>query len=133
MYDVQYNKNIGGDLVPEFQNLIQNLITELKRGSLTLAVLGSLHDSYYGYSLLQKLQENKIEIEGNTLYPLLRRLENQELLDSAWDTAESRPRKYYRISEKGAIVYKELMLEWKKIQNSVDNICREVEENERSN
>lgn len=111
----------------------QNLITELKRGSLTLAVLGSLHESYYGYSLLQSLQENGIEIEANTLYPLLRRLDTQGLLDSTWDTTQSRPRKYYNLSEKGFRVYKELMIEWQKIQISVENICREVEHNERTN
>jgi predicted transcriptional regulator len=77
---------------------LQSLITELKRGSLTLAVLGSLKQPYYGYALLQTLQSQNIEIEANTLYPLLRRLESQGLLISDWDTSESRPRKYYTVS-----------------------------------
>jgi DNA-binding PadR family transcriptional regulator len=102
---------------------IQSFITELRRGSLTLAVLGCLKEPHYGYALLQTLQEHSIDIEANTLYPLLRRLEGQDLLVSQWDTSESRPRKYYVISDRGQTVQKELWTEWKKMQNSIDFIC----------
>lgn len=102
---------------------IQNFITELRRGSLTLAVLGCLKQSYYGYALLQTMQGEHIDIEANTLYPLLRRLESQGLLVSDWDTSESRPRKYYSINEKGETVYKELLKEWKRMQRSIESIC----------
>jgi len=101
----------------------QSFITELRRGSLTLAVLGCLKQSHYGYALLQTMQEKNIAIEANTLYPLLRRLESQGLLVSDWDTSESRPRKYYIISEKGKMVYRELIVEWKKMQHSIETIC----------
>jgi len=102
---------------------IQNFITELRRGSLTLAVLGCLKRPHYGYALLETMQEKQIDIEANTLYPLLRRLESQGLLVSNWNTSESRPRKYYTISEKGELVYKELIAEWKKLQNNIESIC----------
>lgn len=108
----------------------QNLITELRRGSLTLAVFGCLDKPYYGYALLQLLQEKGIDIEANTLYPLLRRLESHGLLTSDWDTGENRPRKYYSTSEKGKAVYRQLMTEWDKIQNSINNICGKGEHNE---
>lgn len=101
---------------------MQSYITELRRGSLVLAVLGSLRQSYYGYSLLQALQERGMDIEANTLYPLLRRLESQGLLDSKWDTTESRPRKYYSINEKGKQVLTALLSEWDKMQASMDLI-----------
>lgn len=104
---------------------MQNFITELRRGSLTLAVLGCLKQPHYGYALLQTMQEKQIDVEANTLYPLLRRLENQGLLVSDWDTSESRPRKYYTVNEKGEMVYKELMTEWKKLQSSIESICGE--------
>ncbi|WP_072772990.1 PadR family transcriptional regulator [Desulfitobacterium chlororespirans] len=104
---------------------MQNFITELRRGSLTLAVLGCLKQPHYGYALLQTMQEKQIDVEANTLYPLLRRLENQGLLVSDWDTGESRPRKYYTVNEKGEMVYKALMTEWKKLQNSIESICGE--------
>lgn len=101
---------------------LQSFITELRRGSLTLAVLGCLKQPHYGYALLQTMQERGMDIEANTLYPLLRRLESQGLLASDWDTSESRPRKYYTLSEKGGLIYQELLIEWKKMQSSMETI-----------
>ena len=107
--------------MPEFEPM-QNLLTELRRGSLTLAVLGSLREPRYGYALLQTLTEKGIEIEANTLYPLLRRLESQELLTSDWDTSESRPRKYYTVSKLGRDTYELLLTEWGNMQRSIATI-----------
>lgn len=115
------------------KEMLQSFITELRRGSLTLAVLGCLRQSHYGYELLQIMQKKNIEIEANTLYPLLRRLERQELLTSDWDTSESRPRKYYILSEKGTVTYQELLLEWEKMKNNIDTICGEDESDESTN
>ncbi len=91
---------------------LTNLITELKRGNLTLCVLSQLHEPQYGYSLLQHLSENRIELEANTLYPMLRRLESQGILASTWDTSESRPRKFYQLSAYGSELYAELKTAW---------------------
>ncbi|NLW51846.1 MAG: PadR family transcriptional regulator [Tissierellia bacterium] len=88
----------------DIENLVQGFVTELRRGTLTFAVLSCLDEPLYGYGLLEVLNEHNIDIEGNTLYPLLRRLEKQGLLESIWDTSESRPRKYYKINEDGLIV-----------------------------
>lgn len=107
--------------MPE-KDLVQSYITEMKRGSLVLAVLGSLKEPYYGYALLQEMQEKGIEIEANTLYPLLRRLEKQGLLTSDWDTTESRPRKYYTVSQEGVKISRELLKEWKRMQESIEQI-----------
>jgi len=108
--------------MPENETL-QSFITELRRGTLTLAVLGALRKPRYGYALLQTMQQENIDIEANTLYPLLRRLESQGLLSSDWDTSESRPRKYYTVSARGAEVLKELLVEWDKMQQSISSIC----------
>ena len=104
------------------KDIVQNYMTELKRGNLVLSVLGSLDTPHYGYALLQTLQERGMEIEANTLYPLLRRLEKQELLESDWDTTKSRPRKYYTISKKGQMVKDKLFEAWKEMQKSLMDI-----------
>ena len=108
--------------MPE-NELMQGLLSELRRGTLTLAVLGSLRTKRYGYALLQTMQEQGLDIEANTLYPLLRRLESQGLLVSDWDTSESRPRKYYTVSAQGAAVYRELLREWERMQHSIASVC----------
>lgn len=96
--------------------LLNSLMTELRRGTLTLAVLSQLRTPQYGYSLVQLLEDSGINIDQSTLYPLLRRLEKQELVTSSWETSESRPRKYYVLSEYGLDVFLQLKREW--INNS---------------
>lgn len=96
-------------------SLLDTFMTELRRGTLTLAVLSQLRTPQYGYSLVQQLENAGVAIEQSTLYPLLRRLEKQELVTSSWDTTENRPRKFYVLSDYGIEVYKQLKDEWKKM------------------
>ena len=102
--------------------LISSLTVELKRGTMVLLVLSQLHELEYGYSLVQKLEEKKVPIEAGTLYPLLRRLEKQKLLISEWDTSESRPRKFYKLSKVGEEVYIILKQEWKTISSLLEDL-----------
>jgi len=110
--------------------LLNSLITELRRGTLTLAVLSQLRTPQYGYSLVQLLEDSGIPIDQSTLYPLLRRLEKQELVSSSWDTAESRPRKYYVLSEYGLEIYLQLKEEWMKNSNELYSLLKGDDDNE---
>ena len=105
--------------------LLSNILSEMRRGTLTLAVLSQLKQPCYGYSLLQQLEQKSTSIEPGTLYPLLRRLEAQGLLESRWDTAESRPRKYYMLSELGLQSYENLKVEWQRICQEMDGLLKE--------
>lgn len=107
--------------------LLENLSQELKRGTLVFSVLLSTKEPSYGYSLVTKLQDCGIDIEQNTLYPLLRRLEKQGLLVSSWDTTESRPRKYYEISELGMEITNVLKLEWKRTNKVIEEMMEKGE------
>lgn len=60
--------------------IVSGLILEFRRGTLIIVVLAQLNKPMYGYSLVKELEGKGISIEGNTLYPLLRRLESQGLL-----------------------------------------------------
>jgi DNA-binding PadR family transcriptional regulator len=104
------------------EEILQNLIVDMRRGTLVLAALSALDQPKYGYSLLQDIEGKGIRIEANTLYPLLRRLETQGLLESQWDTAESRPRKYYSLSGRGRSVYMRLKEEWRRMAQEMENI-----------
>ncbi len=109
----------------EINDLIDNYIVELKRGTLTLGVLSQLQKPQYGYSLLQELEKKNAPIEAGTLYPLLRRLEKQGVLFSEWDTQESRPRKYYSLSSIGIQVYQRLQQEWQQVVNQMNQLLVE--------
>jgi DNA-binding PadR family transcriptional regulator len=103
-------------------SLIQSQFQEIRRGSVVIAVLALLQSPDYGYALLEHLAANGIEVEANTLYPLLRRLEKQGLLIAEWTTDEARPRKYYRTSPAGSDAYRQLMTEWSRITTSLDHL-----------
>lgn len=74
---------------------------------------------------MQKLEKKNAPIEAGTLYPLLRRLEKQKILISKWDTSESRPRKFYTLSEEGKVVYQQLKTEWSAISNLMAELLKE--------
>ncbi|MBM7608959.1 DNA-binding PadR family transcriptional regulator [Lysinibacillus composti] len=105
-------------------SLLDSYKTELRRGTLVLAVLSQLHTPQYGYSLVQLLETAGVAIEQSTLYPLLRRLEKQELVTSNWDTTESRPRKYYVLSDYGSEVYEQLKEEWKRMTLELNSLLK---------
>jgi DNA-binding PadR family transcriptional regulator len=95
--------------------LLQNANLELRRGVIVLAVLSQLSEEQYGYSLLKLLSDQGMDLDQGTLYPLLRRLESQGLLQSAWRLEEARPRRYYTISAEGQKILPQLKQEWSKI------------------
>lgn len=109
-------------MMSETEELLNSIVMEMRRGVVILGVLSQLSESEYGYSLVQTLEQENFPVEPGTLYPLLRRLEKQGLLDSSWDTSENRPRKYYKLSDKGKEVNKKLILEWKKISESITDL-----------
>lgn len=111
----------------EVNELLDKLNQELKRGTLTIAVLSQLEEPQYGYSLVSRLEEQDFPVEPGTLYPLLRRLEKQGLLESKWDTNESRPRKYYLLSETGKEVFEKLVIEWSSMVNSMEKLLKSSE------
>jgi len=98
--------------MPESENHLDNLRLELRRGIVVLAVLSQMDTARYGYSLIQQLAAQGLEVEEGTLYPLLRRLEKQGLLESEWEVGEARPRKYYKISSQGRAVLATLTADW---------------------
>jgi DNA-binding PadR family transcriptional regulator len=91
---------------------IDNLILEMRRGVIVLAVLNQCQQEQYGYSLMKSLAEKGLEIDQGTLYPLLRRLETQALLSSSWRIEDARPRRYYKISPQGEVLLPKLTQEW---------------------
>ena len=101
------------------------LETEMNRGFIQVLVLACLENKMYGYQMLRHFQELGYQIEENTLYPLLRRLEKNKLIQSQWDVSQDRPRKFYMISEKGKKV-REKLLDIRQKQNKVIDKLVEV-------
>ena len=88
-----------------------------------LAVLSQLDEEQYGYSLKQSLATKGMDINEGTLYPLLRRLEAQNLLESDWQVIDdARPRRYYKMSQEGETIYANLTQEWSDLVDVMNNL-----------
>ena len=106
--------------------IYEKLRLELRRGALVLAVLASLTDEHYGYSLRKQLNEKDIEIDEGTLYPLIRRLEKQGLLESEWREESKRKKRFYRLSALGQTTLTRLLKEWQQMNNSITTLVEGV-------
>ena len=74
-------------------------------------------------SVLRKaLADHGMEIEESTLYPLLRRLESQGLLESEWREEDKRNKRFYRLSKDGKDILKQLLEEWQSMNSSLKRI-----------
>jgi len=104
------------------ETLEASLAMEMRRGTIVLCVLSLLDKPAYGYNLVSELEKKGVSVDTNTLYPLLRRLSSQGLLQSEWDLTGSKPRKYYVITEKGLAVRKTVSDEWQNLVRAVGEI-----------
>jgi len=101
-------------------------LQELRRGTAVMASLAALREPGYGYALLQTLGDAGIQVDANTLYPLLRRLEEQGLLTAEWDTTASRPRKIYRTSDDGCEVLAAMLADLDALRASLHRLSEET-------
>lgn len=97
--------------------------TQLKKGVLEMCVLSLLRKrDHYAYEIVQTLSET-IEISEGTIYPLMRRLLKEKLVDSYLVQSESGPpRKYYRLEEEGHMVLANMVMEWIGFSKEVNNL-----------
>src|SRR5579863_292789 len=108
------------------QSVFENLRLELRRGCLTLAVLAQLRREQYGYTLRTALNDQGLDIDEGTLYPLLRRLESQGLLTSVWREENKRKKRFYHLSSQGESILKQLLDELQRMNASLERIFQEA-------
>lgn len=104
---------------------------QLKKGVLELCVLAVLDKKdCYGYELVNEISKN-IEISDGTVYPILRRL-NQEGYFTTYlqESQEGPPRKYYKLTELGKSTKEELINQWEGLVKGVNNILEGADLNE---
>lgn len=104
--------------------IFDSLRLELRRGCLIVAVLAQLRVEHYGYTLRKALADQGLAIEESTLYPLLRRLETQQLLTSQWREEDKRNKRFYKLSPQGETILAQLLAEWNSINDSVNTILQ---------
>jgi PadR family transcriptional regulator PadR len=115
-------KTQGGQTV---DNELGSIETEMKRGFLQLLVLALLETETYGYAMVRAFDDLSYEVEENTLYPLLRRLEKKGLIRGKWELSGERPRKFYAVTEAGRGMRKGLLAIWKKQNEIIEHLAEE--------
>ena len=107
--------------------LHEKFTQEIRRGALVLATLSQLKEARYGYALIDQLAKQGLDIEQGTLYPLMRRLEEQGLLQSEWNVEGSHPRRYYVISPVGRELLQVLIDDWQQLNLVMEGLLSENE------
>ena len=109
-----------------YRETMENKITQLRKGILELAILGSLSQGRrYGYSLVRSISGREdVELTEGTIYPILNRLSKEGLLRSEWvESSQGPPRKYYTLTPSGEETYRVLDGEFRKLAEMVANAC----------
>ena len=103
---------------------------QLKRGLLDVCVLAAIkNEDSYGYKIIKDMKPY-IELTESTLYTILKRLENADMLTVRTAEHGGRLRKYYHITETGLKRIEEFKNEWKEIMAIYRFVTKEDEENE---
>lgn len=99
---------------------------QLKKGALELCVLSQLvKGDKYGYELTEKISA-EMSIAGGTLYPILRRLKEEDYVTTYLVESESGPaRKYYSLTEKGKEYQMSVKQEWAAFSTAVERLITE--------
>lgn len=99
--------------------------TQLKKGVVELCILQVVSESdLYGYEVINKLAE-PLNVNENTIYPILRRLTEQEYFETySKETNFGAPRKYYHITMKGKSYLKEKLESWIELNQAIKKILK---------
>ena len=102
---------------------------ELLKGSTTILILSLLNKKdMYGYEMIKEIEirsKNVFSFKEGTLYPILHTLENENYIESYWDSSQgARKRKYYKITNYGKKALLEKEKEWKLFSSTVNNVLR---------
>jgi len=105
---------------------VENTKAQMRKGILEYCVLSILSKKEcYPSEIIEQLKEAELIVVEGTLYPLLTRLKNAELLDYRWEESNAGPpRKYYELTTAGKLFLSELKTTWdilKKAVNQLEN------------
>ena len=110
---------------------IQNTQSQMRKGVLEFCILSVIRrGEVYPSDIVDNLKGADLNILEGTLYPLLTRLKNAELLTYRWVESNSGPpRKYFSMTEKGLAFYEELKKTWQELADAVEKLTNPNTEN----
>lgn len=108
----------------EFKKLLENAAAQMRKGVLEFAILLVIaKQKTYANEIIAVMKEAKLTVVEGTVYPLLSRLKNSELLDYDWEESKAGPpRKYYTLTNKGAQFLKGCEEQWSSLEKAITNL-----------
>lgn len=107
------------------EDTLNKWLSQLRRGSLELCILGLIEtEDTYAFAMIQALAElDGFVLTEGAIYPLLKRLQTESLIESYWVESDSGPpRKYYRLTSHGRTMLTRMRAEWTKFSHFVSQI-----------
>ncbi len=103
---------------------VENTQAQMRKGILEFCILSIIEKKEsYPSEILEKLKDAKMIVVEGTLYPLLTRLKNMELLSYRWEESTSGPpRKYFQLTPAGKVFLDELKITWNELNNAINTI-----------
>ncbi len=104
---------------------IEKTKTQMRKGILEYCILSIIKrgGDAYASDIIDELKKSEMIVVEGTLYPLLTRLKNDNLLNYRWEESTSGPpRKYYTLTEDGMNFLQELAETWNQLQNAVNKV-----------
>ena len=103
---------------------VDNVKSQMRKGMLEYCILLLLHkEPLYTSDIIQRLKEAHLIVVEGTLYPLLTRLKNDDLLSYEWiESTQGPPRKYYSLTEQGEIFLTGLKKTWDDLNKTVEHL-----------
>jgi len=104
---------------------IENTQSQMRKGILEFCILSIIRrGEAYPSDIVEEMRAANLQILEGTLYPLLTRLKNADMLTYRWVESNSGPpRKYFSLTEKGEQFYKELEQTWNELSNGVNALA----------
>ena len=105
---------------------IENTQSQMKKGILEFCILSIIRrGEAYPSDIVEEMRAANMSILEGTLYPLLTRLKNAEMLTYRWEESSSGPpRKYFSLTPKGEAFYRELEQTWNELSNAVNSLTK---------
>jgi PadR family transcriptional regulator PadR len=105
---------------------IENTQSQMRKGVLEFCILSIIkRGEVYPSDIIDEMKSANLNILEGTLYPLLTRLKNADLLTYRWvESTGGPPRKYFSLTEKGASFYRELEATWNELANAVQALTK---------
>ena len=103
---------------------VDNVRSQMRKGMLEYCILLLLHkEALYTTDIIKRLKEAHLIVVEGTLYPLLTRLKNDNLLSYEWvESTQGPPRKYYSLTTDGEVFLQGLEEVWTELSNTVDHL-----------